>query len=343
MTNTAVEINLTPSGVALIDIDDFEKVSIYQWRMDKSHGYVYTNIAEPGKRLRKTYLHRYIMNPPKGMVVDHINRNKADNRKENLQIVTQAENASYQKRSPHPISGYIGVRPSKTGAKWRASLMVAGREQYVGRFNSRHEAALAYNEAALACLGDRADLNKIYIPKIALIGKARSGKSSIARYLVEQHGFTRYAFGDELKRLAHEVFDIDASSNKDRGLYQFFGQVCRERDEDVWLRKVFRKIERENPDSILVEDVRQPNEYHALKAAGYTLIRVEAPEALRIHRAIESGDTFNLRDLTHDTETALDGFAADFTVVNDAGLPELYAQIDAIMDLLRSSSGGEVA
>lgn len=201
------------------------------------------------------------------------------------------------------------------------------------------------------------------LPNIGLLGKMRSGKDTVAAYLAEKYGYTRFAFGDELKRYAHELFDEPAVGSKPRALYQAFGQACREIDPDIWVRKCLEAVDwnaedraafsaslrkhaphlLSSPFRAVITDCRQPNEYHALKSAGYTLIRVEAPEALRIHRAIESGDTFNLRDLTHDTETALDGFAADFTVMNDAGLPELYAQVDAIMDLLRSSSGGDVA
>lgn len=181
------------------------------------------------------------------------------------------------------------------------------------------------------------------LPNIGLIGKMRSGKDTVAAYLAEKYGYTRFAFGDELKRYAHELFG--ESEGKPRELLQWFGQTMRERDPDVWVRKCLVEIDMwrdwtEYDGPVVIVDVRQPNEYHALKAAGYTLVRVEAPEALRIHRAIESGDTFNLRDLTHDTETALDNFVADFTVVNDAGLPELYAQVDAIMTAL---SGGEAA
>lgn len=99
--------------------------------------------------------------------------------------------------------------------------------------------------------------------------------------------------------------------------------------EDVWIDACFENVDAHrlsfsDPDNIpaVITDTRQLNEAERLKAAGYVLIRVEAPEALRIHRAVTSGDRFNLRDLTHGTETALDDYSADFTVVNDAGLPE---------------------
>ncbi|MEK5178500.1 hypothetical protein [Paenibacillus odorifer] len=185
-------------------------------------------------------------------------------------------------------------------------------------------------------------------PNIGLIGKLRSGKSAAGDYLASKYGYTQFAFGDELKRYAHELFGEPAPGTKPRELYQWFGQAMRDRDPDVWVRKCFDHIERVNlarwlatqeaggpivcnPPHAVVTDVRQLNEAEALAARSYVLIRVTAPDGLRIERAVNSGDTFNYRDVVHLTETALDGYAADFTVVNDAGLDALYAQIDKII------------
>jgi dephospho-CoA kinase len=111
--------------------------------------------------------------------------------------------------------------------------------------------------------------------------------------------------------------------------------------ENVWVDACFENIEysRNCPVSgtdgpVVITDVRQESEYEALATRSYVLIRVDAPDGLRIQRAVESGDTFNYADLAHGTETALDGYAADFTVVNDRSLAELYAQIDEIMAYL---------
>ena len=81
---------------ALIDIEDVERVSQYKWSLSKN-GYVRTTIN--GKGVRKGIkLHRFIMNvwqdefDYNSNVIDHINRNKLDNRKSNLRITSQAEN-----------------------------------------------------------------------------------------------------------------------------------------------------------------------------------------------------------------------------------------------------------
>lgn len=198
------------------------------------------------------------------------------------------------------------------------------------------------------------------LPNIGLLGRLRSGKDEVARYFADNYGYMQFAFGDELKRYAHELFGEPAPDEKPRELYQWFGQTMRERDPDIWVRKCFEAIELDRdsipeylrraheyvtngevvlsvparPFRAVVSDVRQPNEYDALKSAGYVLIRVEAPDAVRIDRAIISGDVFNYADLVHDTETALDGYAADFTVTNDGTLDALHAQIDEIVAYL---------
>lgn len=187
-------------------------------------------------------------------------------------------------------------------------------------------------------------------PNIGLIGKLRSGKSAAGDYLASKYGYTQFAFGGALKRYAHEIFGDPAPGTKPRELYQWFGQTMRQRDPDVWVRKCLASVERaqhwreyyfdaddpepEPPVCAVITDVRQLNEAEALAARSYVLIRVDAPDGLRIERAVNSGDTFAYADLMHGTETALDGYAADFTVVNDGSLTELYAQIDEIIAYL---------
>ena len=71
----------------LIDAEDVDKVKDYTWNVD-SRLYCYTKLYKSTVRLHR-YIHRYIMNAPEGMVVDHINGDKLDNRKCNLRICTQ--------------------------------------------------------------------------------------------------------------------------------------------------------------------------------------------------------------------------------------------------------------
>ncbi|MFW5434328.1 AAA family ATPase [Paenibacillus apiarius] len=179
---------------------------------------------------------------------------------------------------------------------------------------------------------------------IAICGKMRSGKDATSRYLCEKYGYTRFAFGDELKRYADELFGVHGGG-KCRELYQWFGQTMRERDPDIWVRKCFGKISEftrwiecgtlhtANP-YVVITDLRQPDEYERCRAEGFVIIRVTAPDGIRIHRAIESGDKFTYTDLVHETESHVDSFEVDYEIVNDGTLADLHAKIDSIMEAI---------
>ncbi|WP_149093398.1 adenylate kinase [Paenibacillus terrae] len=177
------------------------------------------------------------------------------------------------------------------------------------------------------------------LPDIGLLGRLRSGKDEVARYLSDNYGYMQFAFGDELKADFHRRYPEIPRESKPRAGYQAHGQLMRALvDEDIWVRRCLVEVKRAYYAHLdfraVISDVRQPNEYDALKSAGYVLIRVEAPDAVRIDRAIKSGDVFNYADLVHGTETALDGLVADFTVDNSGSLDALHAQIDEIMRYL---------
>lgn len=180
---------------------------------------------------------------------------------------------------------------------------------------------------------------------IALTGRLRSGKDSVGNYLCTRYGYTRFAFGDELKRYAHELFGEPAPGTKPRELYQWFGQAMRQRDPDVWVRKCFEAItdtyadfidfpwEYDNkPFRAVISDLRQPNEFTRCRSEGYVIIRVNCPDHIRLERARAAGDVFDESTLAHETESHISGFDVDYEITNDGTLDELYAQIDAIME-----------
>ncbi|MGB9945336.1 hypothetical protein ACO0DA_20340 [Bacillus subtilis] len=82
---------------------------------------------------------------------------------------------------------------------------------------------------------------------------------------------------------------------------------------------------------VLIEDCRQPNEHNRLRAEGFKIIRITAPEDIRIERARKAGDDFDLAALKHPTELALQNFEVDYEITNDSTIDELYAKLDAIM------------
>ncbi len=107
-------------------------------------GYLYFRVHGAEKQL---WVHRVMAlvfsGPiPEGMVVDHINRNNQDNRKENIRIVTRAENQWNRKRDSKNTSGYAGV--VKHRDRWHAKMMVKGRRISFGVFTDPKLAHEAY-------------------------------------------------------------------------------------------------------------------------------------------------------------------------------------------------------
>ena len=87
----------------------------------------------------------YIPNGKMDLVVDHINNVKTDNRLENLQIVSNRENISKDKKNCTSI--YTGVSWHKATNKWRATIKTKYKQTYVGLFECEYEAHLEYQKA----------------------------------------------------------------------------------------------------------------------------------------------------------------------------------------------------
>jgi len=122
------------------DLEDYEKIKEYTWCCKKSCLITTAN----GKITR---FHRFLLNPPVDMVVDHINHNVYDNRKENLRICTQKENLYNLSVSKNNISGITGVNYLKKLNKWRAYIMVERKHIYLGVFLTIEEAKIAREKA----------------------------------------------------------------------------------------------------------------------------------------------------------------------------------------------------
>jgi dephospho-CoA kinase len=184
---------------------------------------------------------------------------------------------------------------------------------------------------------------EIPVVKIALTGKLRSGKSIVGNHLYIRHNFNEVAFGDALKRAAHETFPWVSEFSKPRALYQNVGQLMREIDNEVWVKHAERAVKgaidfRVNTGAekvgVVITDLRQPNEYEWARNNGFTIIRVTAPDDARLLRAKLAGDDFNEADLAHETESHIDGFDVDYTVENNGTVDDLRRKLDEIMEAI---------
>jgi hypothetical protein len=139
----------------IIDDEDFLKVSVYKWYINSRSGYVYRNLPAPMK------LHRFIMNPPINMDIDHKNRNPLDNRKCNLRICTRSQNMMNSHVKSRNEWGIKGVWYNPKNKYWVVQLRVLGKRVYQKYFKTKEEAALAYNQAAIKYFGEYALLNQL--------------------------------------------------------------------------------------------------------------------------------------------------------------------------------------
>jgi hypothetical protein len=92
---------------------------------------------------KETYLHRHLMRPSKGMVVDHFNHDTLDNRRHNFRVISKAENMQNRKGPTKTnTSGVRGVYWRKDRKKWHAQITVKGKNMFLGIFDDLEEAKI---------------------------------------------------------------------------------------------------------------------------------------------------------------------------------------------------------
>lgn len=173
---------------------------------------------------------------------------------------------------------------------------------------------------------------------IGISGYARAGKDSLASFLIEDHGYKRYAFADALRGVVYalnpvvgvapdiyggnplrvqDIVDLkgwDAAKvehEEIRRLLQAMGTEAGRKilGENIWVDTVFRQIAEQGDENVVITDVRFPNEALEVKAQGGFIVRVNRPGVAPVN--------------AHPSEVALDEWGFDYTVPNDGTLDQL--------------------
>jgi hypothetical protein len=153
--------------VALVDDCDFEWLSSFAWHLHNgTNGVIYAHRTYPRELQRwlgthGIFMHRQILQAPKGMDVDHINGNGLDNQKSNLRLCTRRQNLANQRLRASKTIPYKGVYfvSSKPVNPYHARLHKDYNGIHIGCFPTPEEAARAYDKAALEAFGEYAQTN----------------------------------------------------------------------------------------------------------------------------------------------------------------------------------------
>lgn len=155
-------IELTRGKYAILDPEDFESLNQYRWHCT-NFGYARrtgSKRSEKGRKRVAIGMHNVVFPVPEGMTVDHINRNRLDNRKANLRAATREENTWNRKFvKKGSKTRYTGIHWNKKVKKWNVRLRVEGRRKSFGYYADEVEAAKVYDRVARKYRREYAVLN----------------------------------------------------------------------------------------------------------------------------------------------------------------------------------------
>lgn len=159
------EIKITQGKIAFVDDENFKHLNKFKWHVLRSGSnfYAVRSIRLANGKQNKIFMHREILDIPKGLETDHINHNGLDNRKSNLRACTVSENQMNSNSQKNSSSRFKGVTWHKYARRWQAQIRHNGRTIYLRLFLSEIDAALAYNRKATEMFGKFANPNNVNI------------------------------------------------------------------------------------------------------------------------------------------------------------------------------------
>lgn len=119
---------------------------------------------------------------------------------------------------------------------------------------------------------------------IGLLGKAGSGKSTIANHLLKEHGFRVFSFSKSIKEIATDYFNVgyeeayETKPSHVRTILQGIGSFIRECiDEDYFLSEMLKRIKYSEAAKIVIDDVRLLSEAQFINELGGIVVKVKCP------------------------------------------------------------------
>lgn len=147
---------------AVVDNEDYERLSKYSWSFHPITGYPQRSYKHK-KKTKTQFLHKLVLNNTNSQHIDHINGKKLDNRKSNLRPCTASQNHQNIKKCKGK-SGYKGVyyhENANRNKKYQAYITLNYKRKTLGWFYTAEEAAIAYNTAAKKMFKEFASINNV--------------------------------------------------------------------------------------------------------------------------------------------------------------------------------------
>lgn len=159
---------------------------------------------------------------------------------------------------------------------------------------------------------------------VTLSGKARSGKDTLADYLVENSpedkDYSKTALGNPIKEICTVLYGNSAKKNREALI--MIGQGLRAKEPHIWiltwLRHAIESFAYEESSKLVVTDVRQPNEFSFFKSLGALTVRIDADEVKRREMLTKVDGESALDDalLNDETESHVSTFDTDIVLFN---------------------------
>jgi hypothetical protein len=150
------KIPLTQGKFALVDNRDYYRLVKQKWNAAIANNTFYAAGTQSRKSIK---MHRFIMDAPAHLVVDHIDHNGLNNVRGNLRLCTFAQNARNIQPTKGTSSRYKGVCWKKKEKKWVANVQPNNKRYFLGYFDNEIDAAKAYDKKAAEVFGEFACLN----------------------------------------------------------------------------------------------------------------------------------------------------------------------------------------
>jgi len=161
--------------------------------------------------------------------------------------------------------------------------------------------------------------------RIAFIGKAGVGKTTLSRSLIRSYGFRRLSFATPIKKTAQGIiFWRPLNKVKDRVFLQLIGDGARNAiEKDVWIRWfefALRELENSDVTNIVVDDCRYLNETQFLRDNGFIIIRL-------------LGKGYDLKGKLgkHVSETELDEWTPDYQIDCTGTIKQAWTQLTVLL------------